>query len=458
MKLFVAKQNRYFLSRLANQKLIFLTRYASIGEIGLWLQQSIAKNLQLLFWGCYRLSNRTTSLADEKSQRGFVLPTMIAFMVVIGSLSLAVSLISLQAFQNSKRQQHIQQAQLASVSAMEFAKEQYEIDINFMGTPETDFITTSNYRVTYEVQHIAYTNALNTQQKVRAIGRVYTGTNVVPIAQREIIGILTRMAGSDAAVRFIFIIDNSGSMSVSEWNDSKTTVDIAIQHILSNIPNAEVAVVQYGTNHFSHEHKYDVTVPFTNDPVTAVNWDRRYGHGTAAFWDLQDHLAASLARMRTENVYGAGSPLDLTGATNIQFVLFTDAFGMDHSGCCTALKHFTGSTFDTTNNGAFTTLDQHGEFNALKDGSVFSAHGHPGLSAQFTVLNINQSSFGETIRTSAAIASPGGSWTGVVDENPGDPEGEGIIPRRFINTSLLQTDPSNIIDIINEIIQAELHI
>ncbi len=395
---------------------------------------------------------------NGNEQSGFILPTILAFTIIIGFLSAAITQISLQAFQNSKRQQYIQQAQTASASAMEYAKEQYELDINYNGTPETELAAVGNYRVTYEVQQVAYTNASNTQQKVRAVGRVYTGTNTTPISEREIIGDLTRLAGSNASVRFIFIIDNSGSMSISEWNDSKTTVDIAIQYVLSNVSNAEVAVVQYGTNNYTQEHKYDVTVSFTSDSVTAVNWDRRYGPGTTAVDDYQDHLAASLARMRTEDVYGPGAPLDLAGATNIQYVLFTDAYGMDFSGCCSALKEYSGSTFDTTNNGAFTTLDQHGEFNSLKDGSVYSDDGYSGLTSQFTVLNTNQNTTRETIETSAAIASPGGSWTGVVDANPGDPEGEGIIPRRYISTSLLQTDPNDILVIIDEIIQTELNI
>ena len=407
------------------------------------------------------MKNSETTVKRTKhhtQETGFILPTVLAFMTIIGIFSAVVLQISLQSFQNTRRQQFIEQAQLASSSAMEYAKEQYEIDIDYTGTAETDFLTTSSYRVTYEIQQIEYTNAVNTQQKVRAIGRVYFGNKTAPVAEREIIGDLTRLAGSNAAVRFIFIIDNSGSMSISEWNDSKTTVDIAIQHVLSNVSTAEVAVVQYGTNTYSQEHKYDVTVPFTSDAATAVTWDRRYGHGTTAIDDFQDHLAASLARMRTEDVYGSGSQLDLAGATNVQYVLFTDAYGMDFSGCCSALKEYSGSTFDTTNGGTFTTLDQHGEFNALKDGSLYADDGYPNLTAQFTVLNINQTSIRETIETSAAIASPGGEWSGVVDANPGDPEGEGLIPRRFINTTLLQTDPQDILDIIDEIIQTELNI
>lgn len=398
------------------------------------------------------------SLRENQNSNGFILPTLIAFMVILGVLGAVVMQISVQSHNVSIRQLYIQQAQLASAAAMDFAKEQYELDITYMGTTETDLTTTSRYRVTYEIQHLEFTNVVNTQQRVRAIGRVYLNGEVTPISEREIIGNITRLAGSDSSTRFIFVIDNSGSMSVSEWNDSKTTVDIAIEYVLDNVPDGEVAVVQYGTNHYSNEHKYDVTVPFTTDKTTATTWDRRYGPGTSASNDYQDHLAASLARMRHEGVYGPGQELDLVGATNIQYVVFTDAYGMDFSGCCSAIKHYSGSTFDTTNGGTFTTQDQHGEFNSLKDGSVYDSHGYSGLAAQFTILNINQDTARETIETSAAVASPGGSWTGAVDANPGDPEGEGIIPRRFISTTLLATDPNDILDIIDEIIEAELNI
>lgn len=406
------------------------------------------------------MKNKTAQHSKDalKKQHGFVLPTALVFLLLILLLAPVALQVSSFTYSTSQRQIHTQQAQLASTAGLEFAKEQYEIDVDYQNTPETDLANDSKQRITYEIQHIEYLNVVHTQQKILAIGRVYLHGEAQPSAEQKIIGTLTRQSGSGASSRFIFIVDNSGSMSVSEWNDSKETVDIAIEYVLANVPDAGVAVVQYGTNTYSEEHKYDVTVPFTSDSITATNWDRRYGHGTSAIYDYQDHMAASLARMRHEGVYGPGAPLDLIGATSVQYVVFTDAWGMDFSGCCSALKHYSGSTFDTTNGGTFTTLDQHGEFNALKDGSVYVSHGYSGITAQFTVLNINQDTSRETIETSAAIASPGGSWTGAIDENPGDPEGEGILPRRYISTSLLQTDPNDILEIIDEIIQAEINI
>lgn len=392
----------------------------------------------------------------KDKEQGFIMPTLIAFMAIIAILGTVVIMISFQAFRNSKRQEHTLTAQLASTAGLDFAKEQYELDINYTGSVETSFLNNSDISATFEVEHLGFTNAANTQQDVKVYGRVYEDGETEPFVERVVLGKLTRDAGSSASTRFIFIIDNSGSMSIQDWLDSKETVDLAIEYVLDNTATAQIAVVQYGTNNYSQEHKYDVTVPFTRDRSTAVNWDRRYGWGSVSPNDFQDHLAASLARMRDESVYGPGDELDLAGSSSVQYVLFTDAWGMDFSGCCSALKKYSGEDFDTTNNGDFTTKDQHGEFNDLKDGTVFDEHGYPDLNAQFTVLNINTATTRETIETSAAIASPGGAWTGDVDENPDDPEGEGVLPRRYISSSLLQTDPEDILSILDEIITAEL--
>ncbi|MEM6997529.1 MAG: hypothetical protein AAF413_01320 [Patescibacteria group bacterium] len=409
------------------------------------------------------------------SSRGFILPTLVSFIVLITILGVIVVQVSLQSQASSVRQQNIQQAQLASATAMDFAKEQYEIDINYLGSPEVVLSSNDQYVTTYEVVHGGFTNLANTQATITAIGRVYDNDGTMhtvgaaytgggtAILDRSIRGKLTRSAGSGQSSRFIFIVDNSGSMSIEEWNDSKTTIDIAINHVINTVPTAEVAVVQYGTNNSIQQHKYDVTVPFTRDSATAVNWDRRYGNGTTAYWDRQDHLAGSLAVMRQDTVYGPGGELDLNGATNVQYVLFTDAYGggvPPWGSCCSSLKRDTSEPngyFDD-NGAGFTVELEHGEFNAIKDGTVFTEDGYSGLTAQFTVININQSTQNETVPTSAAIASPGGEWTGAIDANPGDPEGEGILPRRYLNDSLEQTDPDKILAILDEIFEQELNI
>ena len=390
---------------------------------------------------------------------GFIMATLVIFIPALLLFSGIVIISSVASYRNSIFQHQVKQAQLASISAMEYAKEQYELDINYMGTAETTLSSDAQYTVTFEVEHIGFTNDVHTQQDVKGIGRIYYTGESTPLVEREIFGKITRSEGSNSSLRFIFIIDNSGSMSSSEFSDAQTTINIAVQYIIDNIPSASVAVVNHATNTSSKEHRYDVTVPFTQDGPTATGWDRQFGSGTPGWQFNGSHLAATLTAMRYDDVYAPGGELDLIGATSVQYIVFTDAEGVDTWGCCQAIKRVSWepSNWHTGNGSPFVVLDQHGEFNALKDGSVFSDDGYPNLSSQFTMLNVNTTTAQETIETSAAVASPGGAWYGAIDENPGDPEGEGVLPRRYISTSLEVTDPNDIIDIINEIIETEIN-
>jgi hypothetical protein len=125
--------------------------------------------------------------------------------------------------------------------------------------------------------------------------------------------------------------------------------------------------------------------------------------------------------------------------------------------CCSSLKKISSepTNWHDDNGPLFSILDGYGEYNALKDGSVFADDGYTGLTSQFTVLSINPNV--PTRAISAALASPGGSWTGAVDLNPGDPEGSGITPRRFISTTLA-AGPTEILSLIEEIIEEEINI
>ena len=389
-------------------------------------------------------------------QSGFIQATIITFIPLIFILSVLALSLSMQTYITSLTQDAIKQAQLESVAAMEFAKEQYELDVAYMGTPETLLYSTERYDVRYEVLHKGFSNPTNTQQDIQGVGRVYDLGTTDVVAEREIQGKITYSAGTGSSARFIFIVDNSGSMDVSEWLDSKSTVDAAINYVIANSPSAEVAVVQYGTNHYSREHKYDVTVPFTRDTTAATNWDRHFGPGSALISDYQDHLPGSLARMRLESAYGPGDQLDLDGATDVQYVLFTDAVGINDSWCCSSLKKVSSEPSSWHNNNAsgFSIIEDYGEYNALKDGTVFTEDGYSDLTAQFTVLSINSS--GSTPAVSAALASPGGNWVGSVDANPDDPEGDGIIPRRFISTTLA-AGPDEILALLQEVIDEEIN-
>jgi hypothetical protein len=157
--------------------------------------------------------------------------------------------------------------------------------------------------------------------------------------------------------------------------------------------------------------------------------------------------------MRQDSVYGPGDILDLEGATNVQYVLFTDARGEANSGsCCSSLKKASSepSSWNTQN-----VLAGFGEYNLLKDGTVFEEDGYAGLTSSWTVLSVNPT--GTTPSISAAIASVGGQWTSAINANPNDPEGDRVLPRRFILTSL-SAGPNEIINLLQEILEAEINI
>ncbi len=247
--------------------------------------------------------------------------------------------------------------------------------------------------------------------------------------------------------RFVFIVDNSGSMSSWEFTQSRNTIRSTIREVLeSDLDDIQVAVVQYGTNHFTREHKYDVTVPFTSDVVAATSWTRHFGPGSPRYWDLQDHQPASLKEMREDNVWAAGGALDVSDATNVQIVFFTDALRDFWGGCCSSLVN-TGSP----NHNLGSTLPGFDEYNVLKNGSVLPN----GLKAQFTILHVppGGSWYAPASRAAAAIASPGGNYTGDVEWNPGDPEGPGSKPRRYVQGSFSVSDASKILELIRQVIE-----
>ncbi|MFK7734141.1 MAG: hypothetical protein AB8B48_21140 [Pseudomonadales bacterium] len=255
--------------------------------------------------------------------------------------------------------------------------------------------------------------------------------------------------------RFVFIVDNSGSMSSGEFIASKATIDATITEVLnSDLENIEVAIVQYGSqpawrccwSFSSVNHSFEVTVPFTSDVTTALNWNRRFGRAPGSGDFHQDHQPASLAAMRRAGVYGPGQPLDVTDATNVQFVFFTDA-GRDWSGsgCCSSIVR--GNT-NIGNLSLGTTYAGFGEYDALKRGDVLPN----GLKAQFTLLHVSPG--GAHTLAGAAIASPGGNYVGAVEFNAGDPEGPGTTPRRYVQGTFdVNGDSSRILELIQQVIE-----
>lgn len=251
--------------------------------------------------------------------------------------------------------------------------------------------------------------------------------------------------------RFIFVVDNSGSMSDVEFAESKKTIDASISYVIDQLPKAEVAVVQYGTltdNDLATlpagtSHDYDVTVPFTKNKNDAVNWNRIYGPGSPNPGHNEDHTPASMAKMRIDNVYAPGGSLDIGDGEIVQFVFFTDAErdSSQSNSCCTSIV--SGPSAFVPNY----VYSSYGEYDALKNGTVLPG----GVKAQFTVLN--NSTLSDSIAASAAIASVGGSYTGSIESNATDPDGSSALPRRFVTGSLsAENDVSKILSVLDDVI------
>lgn len=243
--------------------------------------------------------------------------------------------------------------------------------------------------------------------------------------------------------RFVFIVDNSGSMSPTEFFQSKLTIDAVIAEVLgSDLGEVEVAVVQYGSNNAGSVHTYDISIPFTNDASVALSWQRAYGSGgnvNSSYY--QDHQPASLAAMRLDDVYAPGGALDITDGTNVQFVFFTDAWrDASASWCCSSIVADSYKSIPDHVKPGF------GEYNALKDGSVLPR----GLKAQFTLLHVAPGDVDKA--AGAAIASVGGNYMETVESNTGDPDGSQVTPRRYIEGSLESSDTDLILSLIREVI------
>ncbi len=252
-----------------------------------------------------------------------------------------------------------------------------------------------------------------------------------------------KSCGSVPSYRFVFIVDNSGSMSEIEFNQSRDTINATIERVLNSMPEAKVAVVQFGTDGIAIPpiHDYHVTVPFTNDKTAATGWNRAYGTGgTVQSSYTEDHIPAILSRMRLDDVYDSGNALDITDAENVQFVLFSDA-GRDITGsCCSSL------VAEGTDHIPASVYPMFGEYDALKDGSVLPG----GLKAQFTILHVPYAP--SASEAAAAIASVGGDFSGTVEFNTNDPDGAAATPRRYVEGNFSPSDTTGIVDLIDKVI------
>lgn len=211
----------------------------------------------------------------------------------------------------------------------------------------------------------------------------------------------------------IFIVDNSGSIDDWEFSTMQTSIDQLSNQILAANPTTRIAVVQYGGIDITlSPGLYDISIPFSSNPATVASWNRVYGP-VSSIWN--DYLPASMASMRQDGIWNAGGQLDLVSSPcNPVFIVFTDAYGNAETW---------GSTL--FNAGGLPGLAGYGEYNFMK--TTYSAN--------FIVYHVTADDPTGAPPVGAAIASVGGSYNGVIDANPGDPEGSQTVPRNYYTGS-----------------------
>jgi PKD repeat protein len=237
--------------------------------------------------------------------------------------------------------------------------------------------------------------------------------------------------------KIVIIVDNSGSMSSTEFTDLKKSIDSISSKLLKASSNSKLAIVQYGSQNATN-HSYHIAVPFTDSISIATNWQRAFATGgiiQPTYY--QDHLPGSLSKMRRDSLWEIGQPLDLiTDSCKTSFIIFTDA-AYGGSGCCSHLINNYASLAPLAMLGF-------GEYNYLK--STYSS--------RFATYHVSFGTGSTAQQAGAAISSVGGSYTGAISANLGDPEGSGVSPRIYFPNLTFVIPPGTCSQIINNVLKS----
>lgn len=239
----------------------------------------------------------------------------------------------------------------------------------------------------------------------------------------------SRLKGQGVDV--IFYLDNSGSIDATEWANMSNSTKALIDDVLECNVNNRVAVVHFtGIDRdpqISTDPRIYIESNFTNNATAAKNFLKR---GSS----IGTHMPAMGNRTFTyENTVllnyalGSGAPSsqivssqkNLTRNPNNQLVIFTFT---------DSPRGYHESAGAVNGNGFVRYFGSGGEFdiyNQMKRN----------LKATFVILHAPTNDPTEDIlarRAGATVASVGGSYTGSLYANPGDPQGSGVKPRKAV--------------------------
>lgn len=213
--------------------------------------------------------------------------------------------------------------------------------------------------------------------------------------------------GSDV----IFLVDNSGSIDNTEYNNMKTSIGSIMTQVLGCNPLNRIAVIQYSSVSGSAARIF-IHSNFTS---TAYTFNRQYNE--VGNIPLQINTIANVLNgTSTAGVDASSTSMALTQnpANSLVVFIFTDA----------------------------------PRDNDLLSNSIVPGNNMAGFQAYTNFKNnfgakfvvVNTETTANTIAASAGVASKGGSYTGSVEYYGNDPDLlPQPIPRMFINTSFLLT-------------------
>ncbi|SDF20488.1 hypothetical protein SAMN05421825_1292 [Epilithonimonas hungarica] len=222
----------------------------------------------------------------------------------------------------------------------------------------------------------------------------------------------------------IFLLDNSSSignidsspLQPLEYPNMKKSTQDLIDKILACNPYNRVAVTQYGANGLDAVDSWlYIESDFTNNATAAKNFDRRLSGGTVT-WGAARLIDNALCASCTpptdifdeQMILSSVKKLTRKSTNNLVIFLFTDGRPQDAAPITPE-----GDAYDFS------------EYNNLKTNRK----------ATFVVLQAPSETNSIASNMAAAIASVGGSYTGWIEANVGDPQGSGVLPRKTVMSS-----------------------
>ncbi|WP_245539456.1 cadherin domain-containing protein [Thiofilum flexile] len=312
--------------------------------------------------------------------------------------------------------------------------------LQFVSAPDYEAPTDAGANNVYDVQVTVSDGKGGTDMQAIAV----TVTN---LPELPVIGgtpSCTATGGTDV----IFLLDNSGSVLAAEYTEYAATVvsignalrtanpatRIAVAHFAGPVAGGSVLLANYG-QYLSLER--DFSTAALSSPVRQFPSIYNYTEDNLA--GAVNQLSYALdgnASTTSSFILSPLKELSRDLSRPLQIVIFTDAY-RDGSVAGSSMIDGVGYGYEPNDGSNFTI------YNLLKAQGV-----------KFSMVSLtlpNGSTADERDGAAAAIASVGGSWSGIIESNPSDPDGSKTSPRRYETSSTFTLSAAQISNFVTPI-------